>query len=164
VLIAATGVMVQEALDAAAQLAASGVEASVVDVHTLKPFPDQSIAEAAARHRLVVTVEEHNTLGGLGTMIVEAVASSGVSTPVYKHGFYDEYAIIGSPTHLYEYYGLDADGIATVTQRALDLAGARALLRPGGMAPLWTADDQARAMAAVRARSSRAAVMAPAAQ
>jgi transketolase len=160
VLIAATGVMVQEALDAAARLAASGIEASVADVHTLKPFPDQAIAEAASRHRLVVTVEEHNVLGGLGTMTVEAVASSGVSTLVYKHGFYDEYAIIGSPTHLYEYYGLDGDGIATVTERALDLALAGTLLRPGGVAPLWTADDRARAMAAVRARSSRATEMA----
>ena len=45
--------------------------------------------------------------GGLGTMVVEAVAQEGLTVPVYKHGLYDEFGIVGPPTHLYRYYGMD---------------------------------------------------------
>ncbi|MFL5799624.1 MAG: transketolase family protein [Actinomycetota bacterium] len=156
VLIAATGVMVQEALDAAERLEEAGIGSTVVDVHTLKPFPNSALAELAAAHGAVVTVEEHNVLGGLGSMVTEAVADAAVSTPIYRHGFYDEYAIIGSPTHLYEYYGLDGNGIATVVHRVLDLVQSGALVARRAGSPLWTAEDRAAALAAVRARSSRA--------
>jgi transketolase len=160
ILIAATGVMVQEAMDAADLLAERAIGATVIDVHTLKPFPGSAIAAMAANHGAVVTVEEHNVLGGLGTMMTEAMADSGAATPVYRHGFYDEYAIIGSPTHLYEYYGLDGRGIATVVGRVLDLAGS------GGWSArsrdaLWSDADRTAALEAVRARSSRATTVAP---
>jgi transketolase len=139
VLLVATGVMVQEALSAATALGADGIGASVVDVHTLKPFPGTAIAELAARHRAVVTVEEHTVEGGLGTMTVEALAAGGVRTPVHKHGLRDEYALVGPPTHLYRYYGLDGDGIATVARRLHELNA----LTPLVSEPLWTADDRA---------------------
>jgi transketolase len=139
VLLVATGVMVQEALAAAESLAADGIGATVVDVHTLKPFPATAIAELAAAHRSVVTVEEHTVEGGLGTMTVEALAAAGVGTPVHKHGLRDEYAMVGPPTHLYRYYGLDGDGVATVARRLHEL-GART---PLVAEPLWTADDRA---------------------
>ena len=140
VLIVATGVMVQEALAAADRLAEAGTGATVLDVHTIKPFPADSIAEHAARHRAVLTVEEHTVEGGLGTLTVEALAAAGVRTTVHKHGLRDEYAMVGPPSHLYRYYGLDAAGIVTVATRLCAMTGPAPLVSRA----LWTdADRQA---------------------
>ncbi|MEX2374874.1 MAG: transketolase C-terminal domain-containing protein [Dehalococcoidia bacterium] len=117
-LITATGIMVQEALAAGEQIEqATGWTTTVLDVHTLKPFSSRFVADLAAQHRLVLSVEEHNIEGGLGTLVQEAIASNKVRTPVYKHGLYDEFGIVGPPTHLYAYYGLDTSGIAEVAER-----------------------------------------------
>lgn len=137
-LIVATGIMVQEALAAAESMAAQGISATVADVHTVKPFPAWHLAGLAARHAAVLTVEEHTVEGGLGTMTVEALAAHAVRTPLFKHGLRDEYAIIGPPTRLYRYYGLDAAGIAIVGHRLLALKGDAALVGE----PLWTAADR----------------------
>ena len=139
VLLIGTGVMVQEALKAGSLLAQQGITASVVDVHTIKPFPDEHLARLAADHQAVVTIEEHNIEGGLGTMTVEALAAHGVRTPLFKHGLRDEYAIVGPPTHLYRYYGLDAIGITTVASRLLDQ---RATTLPLVTEPLWSETDR----------------------
>lgn len=139
-LLVATGVMVQEALAAADSLAGQGISATVVDVHTVKPFPGAHLAELAAAHRGVVTVEEHTVEGGLGTMTVEALAAHDVGTPLFKHGLRDEYALVGPPTRLYRYYGLDPVGITAVGSRLLELAGAPRLVAE----PLWTAEDRQR--------------------
>jgi transketolase len=139
-LIVATGIMVQEALAAARRLAGQGISATVADVHTIKPFPGDHLAALAARHQAVVTVEEHTTEGGLGTMTVEALAARGVRVPLYKHGLRDEYALVGPPTRLYRYYGLDPAGIAAVGARLLELPSPTPLVAE----PLWTADDRAR--------------------
>jgi transketolase len=137
-LLVATGVMVRPALDAAEKLAAAGVTASVVDIHTIKPFPGERIAQLADEHRAVLTIEEHNIEGGLGTLTVEALAAAGSRTPVHKHGLRDEYALVGPPTHLYRYYGLDGEGIATVATRLRERPTARALISE----PLWTEADR----------------------
>jgi transketolase len=138
VLIVTTGVMVQEALDAAERLDGQGIRATVVDVHTIKPFPAPFIAERAARHAAVLTVEEHTTEGGLGTLTVEALAAAGVRTPVHKHGLHDEYALVGPPTHLYRYYGLDPAGIATVATRLAQVTDGTPLITE----PLWREADR----------------------
>lgn len=143
VLLISTGIMVRETLDAADALARDGISATVLDVHTLKPFDAAAVAEHAARHPAVLVVEEHNVEGGLGTMVVEAVAATGAAVPVSKHGLYDEYGIVGPPTHLYRYYALDPDGIAVVTRRMLDLVDAGTFWRRAP-APLWGADDKRR--------------------
>ncbi len=119
VILIATGIMVPAAAAAAEALAAEGVAATVLDVHTLKPFAAETIAAHVARHPLAVVVEEHNTEGGLGTMVAEALSEAGARTPMVKHGVPDEYCIIGPPSHCYAYYGLDDAGIATVTRRSL---------------------------------------------
>ncbi len=137
-LIAATGGMVAPALGAAARLAERGIEATVLDVHTLKPLDGDAIAEHAARHRAVVTVEEHTIEGGLGTMVSEALSIAGVGVPVRAHGLRDEFALVGPPSHLYRYYGLDDGGIATVAERVLEQPGGR-----GGPAPWDDADRRA---------------------
>ncbi len=160
ILVLATGVMVQGSVEAADLLADAGVSASIADVHTLKPFPDEAVADLASRHQAVVCVEEHNVLGGLGSMVVEAVGSGGLRTPVYKHGFYDEYSIIGAPTHLYEYYGLDGKGIDTVARRVLDLVATDRFYGRDRMRPLWGAQDRRDAAEAIRSRSARASEVA----
>lgn len=139
-LIVATGVMVQEALGAAEALVSRGITTTVADVHTVKPFPGDHLAELAARHSAAVTVEEHTVEGGLGTMTVEALAARGVRTPLFKHGLRDEYALVGPPTRLYRYYGLDPAGIAAVGARLLDRRAGAPLVAE----PLWTADDRRR--------------------
>jgi len=130
--------MVGRSLDAAEQLAADGVSASVLDVHTISPFPTEAVARAAAGHGMVLTVEEHNTVGGLGSMVAEAMLLGGVARPLIKHGVPDEYAIIGPPHHQYRYYGLDAEGIVTVARRILAEPGAM----PFGQAPWGEADHR----------------------
>jgi transketolase len=139
VLLVATGIMVGQALAAARELAEQGIEAAVLDVHTIKPFPAEAVAAHAAERRVVVCVEEHTTQGGLGTMTAEAVAAAGAGVPVRAHGLQDEYALIGPPLHLYRYYGLDAAGIATVARRAAE--------DPARGGPLWTAEDRRRVLA-----------------
>lgn len=142
-LLVSTGTMVGECMEAARRLADDGIVPTVLDVHTLKPFDAESVALQAGRHRVVITVEEHNVEGGLGTLVREAVAEAGLTVPVRKHGLRDEFALIGPPTHLYSHYGLDPAGIATVVSRALNDPGAS----------LWTGDDRQRVLDAYAARS-----------
>jgi transketolase len=139
VLIVATGIMVAAARDAADALEQRGISATVVDAYRIKPFPSDRIADLANAHRLVVTVEEHNVEGGLGTLVREALAEARISIPVFKHGLHDEFGIVGPPTHLYRYYGLDPVGIEQVVSRAV------ARLESGGIdvrSPLWTTPDR----------------------
>lgn len=136
VLLVATGSMVGNAVKAADELAARGISVTVLDVHTLKPFDGDPIAALAATHASVVVVEEHNIEGGLGSMVAEALGQRGVTTPVHKHGLRDEFALVGPPTHLYRYYGLDPAGIATCVVRAADND-----IRPPQQ-PIWTDDDR----------------------
>jgi transketolase len=151
VLIAATGIMVPNAVEAAEQLAATGASATVLDVHTLKPFPAGEIVEHVMSHPLTIVVEEHNTEGGLGTMVLEAVAAAGERAAVVKHGVPDEYCIIGPPNHCYAYYGLDAAGIAAVATRALSRLEAG--WWSGGAREFWGEDDRAAVLAAATSRN-----------
>lgn len=148
-LLVSTGAMVSRCVQAAGLLAAGGVSATVLDVHTLKPFPAGAVAAHAERHPAVVAVEEHSTEGGLGTMVTEALAERGLRLPVYKHGLRDEFGIVGPPTHLYRYYGLDAEGVAEVGRRLLDLSDG--WFARGGAA-LWTGRDKARVLEQSRTR------------
>ena len=159
VAIMATGLTVGFAVRAAATLAEDGVSATVVDVHTLKPFDGDAVADVAAAHPVVVTAEEHNVQGGLGSLVVEALARRGVATPVHSVGLEDEFSLIGPPAHLYRYYGIDPSGIATVARRAVE-AGARGSTRT--TEPLWTDLDRQAVLRDVGARPSRPTADAPA--
>ncbi|MFD4249024.1 transketolase family protein [Amycolatopsis thermoflava] len=119
VTIIATGSMVHPALSAAAMLNAEGISAGVLDMHTVKPLDVAAVSAAAERTPVILTVEEHSVLGGLGGAVAEVVAEQGLSTHVVRHGLRDEYALIGPPTHLYRHYGLDADGIARAARTAV---------------------------------------------
>ncbi len=119
----ATGSMVAPTLDAAAALRADGWSVGAVDMHTIKPLDAGAVLTAAGRTRRLMTIEEHSTIGGLGGAVAEVLADAGAGVPLLRHGVPDVYSLIGPPTDLYRYYGLDASGIAE-RARAL-LTGAR---------------------------------------
>jgi transketolase len=100
-------------------MAATGISARVVDMHTIKPF-DAAEAVAAARETgAVLTVEEHNVTGGLGAAVAEALADAGVATRFRRHGVPDEHVLLGPPAALYAHYQLDAPGVEAVARDLL---------------------------------------------
>jgi transketolase len=112
--ILATGLPLGAALEAADVLAAEdGLSVRVVDVHTVKPL-DVGAVLAAAATGILLTVEEHNIVGGLGGAVAELVAEAGARCRFRRHGLLDEYSLIGPPLALYSHYGLDAAGIVRV--------------------------------------------------
>lgn len=120
--IVANGLTVAPALDAASALASEGVEATVLDAHTVRPFDAETLCAVAARTGTLLVAEEHNVVGGLASACADALVDGGVG-PV-KLGRLgmppDEYALIGPPTHLYRHYGMDADGIAARARELLE--------------------------------------------
>lgn len=118
--IIATGTEVRPALDAADLLAAEGRQVRVVDMHTIKPLDVTEVLEAARETRCVVTVEEHNVIGGLGSAVAEVFADHRLAAPLRRHGVADEYALIGPPAALYAHYRLDGPGIAAVVRETIE--------------------------------------------
>ncbi len=122
--IIATGAEVRPALDAAEMLAAEGIEARVVDMHTIKPLDAAEVRAAAAETGAILTVEEHNVIGGLGSAVAEVLVDCP-RVPFKRHGIEDEFAPVGPPAGLYAHYKLDADGIAADrAQRCCEVDGA----------------------------------------
>ncbi|RKP57748.1 transketolase family protein [Pararobbsia silviterrae] len=110
---------VHGALQAAERLGLEGKSIGVIDMPTIKPLDREAIIAAARRSKILITVEEHNVIGGLGAAVAEVVADEGLGVRVVRHGIYDEYSLIAPPTHLYAHYQLDGPGIEEVTRRAL---------------------------------------------
>lgn len=118
VTLVATGLMVSEALDAAEQLAAEGISARVVNIHTIKPLDVDLIAKAAAETGLLITVEEHSIIGGLGAAVAEAVCDT-CPVPVVRIGVNDEYGHSGPAVDLLKEFGLCAEHIVEVTKASM---------------------------------------------
>lgn len=116
--IIATGSTLHPSLEAAKVLREKGHSVGVVDMHTLKPLDQDAVLEAA-KSSVVLTVEEHNVLGGLGGAVAEVMAEIGTGARLVRHGIYDEYSLIAPPTHLYAHYKLDAAGVLDVAEKAL---------------------------------------------
>jgi transketolase len=114
----ATGSSVHPTLEAAEQLRQAGISVGVIDMHTIKPLDRDAVLEAARSGR-IMTVEEHNVIGGLGGAVAEVLADAGTPARLYRHGMQDQYSLVGPPTHLYNHNELDADGIARVAERFL---------------------------------------------
>jgi transketolase len=113
VVLVATGLMVGNCLDAAARLRESGISAGVLNVHTIKPLDRDAILAAADRVGLIVTVEEHNTHGGLGGAVAELVAEDAPGVKVKCLGLPDRFCSdYGSQEHLWRNAGLAPDAIA----------------------------------------------------
>jgi len=105
VCIIATGLMVKEALKAADFLAGEGIGASVVNMHTIKPFDSECVLEMAAKCGAIVSVEEHSVIGGLGSAVAETLA--GNSAAKFKRlGIQDRFGESGKPADLFAEFGL----------------------------------------------------------
>ena len=110
VTIIATGLPVSECLAAADKLAAEGIDAKVINIHTIKPLDEELVLAAAKETGKVVTVEEHSVIGGLGSAVCD-VLSEKCPTKVMKIGIEDTFGESGPAVELVKKYGLDADSI-----------------------------------------------------
>lgn len=108
--IVATGICVESALAAAEKLATDGVNAKVINIHTIKPLDEDLIVAAAKETGKIVTVEEHSVIGGLGSAVCDAL-SEKAPTQVLKIGINDVFGESGSAQILVEKYGLDGKGV-----------------------------------------------------
>ncbi|MEK6705785.1 MAG: transketolase C-terminal domain-containing protein [Bdellovibrionota bacterium] len=118
----ATGATVSEAVQAAQILSGRGIGISVWNAHSLKPFDDQSLLEIASHTKLLISIEDHSVIGGLGTCVAEALAKNARDfKPVrlVKLGVQDVFAESGSATELYEKFGISAASIARRIQHEL---------------------------------------------
>ncbi len=110
VTIIATGLCVAEALNAADKLAADGISAKVINIHTIKPLDEELVVAAAKETGKVVTVEEHSVIGGLGSAVCDCL-SQKAPTPVLKIGVNDVFGESGPAVQLIAKYGLNAESI-----------------------------------------------------
>ena len=120
VTIVATGLMVGMAVEAAKLLANEGINARVINIHTIKPLDKEIILAAAAQTGAIVTAEEHNIIGGLGSAVAEAVCE-GCPVPVVRLGVNDSFGHSGKVPPLLEMYGLTAENIAAKAELAISL-------------------------------------------
>lgn len=110
VTLVATGVMVDSAIKAAKMLAEDGIDAEVINIHTIKPLDTELIVESAKKTGKVITLEEHSVIGGLGGAVCEAL-SELYPVPVKRIGVYDRFGESGSASALMEKYKLDGKGV-----------------------------------------------------
>ena len=114
-----TGATVQEAVKAADELGENGVSAGVVNVHTVKPLDENAVLKAAADCRALVTVEDHNATGGLGSAVAEVLAAEDGRAPLLVLGTRD-FGESGSSEELYEKHGISGSRVAESTRQFLD--------------------------------------------
>ncbi len=120
VTILATGIMVAQALEARELLAAEGISARVVNIHTIKPLDTEIVLKAARETGAIVTAEEHNIIGGLGSAVAEAVCE-GCPVPVVRVGVEDKFGHSGKVPALLEMYGLTPANIAAKAKLAVSM-------------------------------------------
>lgn len=120
VAIFATGGPTMHAVTARELLKKDGIDAAVVNVPSIKPFDDAGAIAWSKKVPLIVTVEDHNVLGGMGGAVAEAVASGGGNKArVHRHGIPDVFGESGEPDELYAKFQLDGAGIAAVVKKTL---------------------------------------------
>lgn len=120
VTIVATGLMVHIALEAKELLKADGIDAEVINIHTIKPIDTELLVKSASKTGAVVTAEEHNVIGGLGGAVCEAL-SEKLPVPVLRVGVEDKFGKSGKVPVLLEEYGLTAQNIAAKAKAAVAL-------------------------------------------
>ncbi len=117
--IVAIGIMVSAALEAADILARDGIDAGVINMTTVKPLDGDALLAAAERSSLIVTAEEHSTIGGLGGAVAEFLSESR-PTPLRRIGVRDTFGCSGKPDELLQHYGLTGTDIAASIRAALE--------------------------------------------
>lgn len=120
VTIIATGLMVPEALEAKKLLAEEGISARVINIHTIKPIDKDIIIKAAKETGAIVTAEEHNIIGGLGSAVAEVLVEN-YPVPMKRVGTEDKFGKSGKPNILLEEYGLTAKNIAEQAKNVMKL-------------------------------------------
>lgn len=118
--IVATGLMVNEAIEASKILEKEGISARVVNIHTIKPLDKELICKCAKETGIIVTAEEHSVIGGLGSAVAEAVTEC-CPVPVIKIGVNDVYGHSGPAVDLLKEFGLSADNIVNTVKEAIKL-------------------------------------------
>ncbi|MBW2145499.1 MAG: hypothetical protein JRG73_07105 [Deltaproteobacteria bacterium] len=119
--IISTGYMVHKALQAAEVLEEKGVSTGVYDHPTLKPLDGDSVLEAANNRKVVVTLEEHNVFGGLGSAVAEVMAGAGCTAQLKRMGIPDIYAGVGEREALLSKYGLDVPSVVRCVEDSLGI-------------------------------------------
>ena len=120
VTVVAVGMMVQMALAAAEQLAGEGISVRVIDMHTIKPLDTDLLLQAARETGCLVTSEEANVVGGLGSAVCEAL-SGACPVPVVRHGVEDQFGRSGAAQKVLAAYGLTVEGIVDKVRQAISL-------------------------------------------
>ena len=118
VTIIANGLMVPDALTAADMLKEEGINARVINIHTIKPIDEDIIVKAAKETGAIVTAEEHNIIGGLGSAVAEVLAEK-CPTPMVRVGINDKFGKSGKPAQLLKEYGLTPENIAAKAKEAI---------------------------------------------
>ncbi|MBR3788870.1 MAG: transketolase family protein [Clostridia bacterium] len=118
VTIIATGLMVNEAIEAAKTLEKEGISVELINMHTIKPLDNEAVIKAAKKTGCIVTAEEHNIIGGLGSAVSEVV-SEECPVPVVRVGVNDEFGKSGPAVELLHLYGLDAENIVEKAKLAI---------------------------------------------
>ena len=116
------GIGVLQSVNAAKTLAEKdGISVRVVNMHTIKPIDEEAIIYSANKTKRILTVEEHNIVGGLGDAVASVIAENQLNCAFKKHGIYDEFSIIGYAEDLYAHYKLDANGIADMVRELMNI-------------------------------------------
>jgi len=115
------GIGVLQSTEAVRMLEEDGLSVRILNMHTIKPIDRDAIMKAVVDTRRIITVEEHNTLGGLGSAVADVIAESGKGCAFRKLGLPDIYSEVGYPEDLYAYYKLNADGIAETIREVMKL-------------------------------------------
>ena len=115
----ATGLMVQQALEAAKQLATQGISCEVIDLHTIKPLDESMIVASAAKTKAVLVCEEHSIIGGLGSAVAE-VLSENCPTILYRIGVEDQFGRSGKANDVLACFGLTAENIVQKAKELLE--------------------------------------------
>ncbi|MCS4227605.1 transketolase family protein [Sphingobacterium sp. BIGb0165] len=118
VTIIATGHLVWEAIQAGEKLAELGINAEIINIHTIKPLDEEAILKSVAKTKCVVTAEEHNRLGGLGDSVAQVLAKE-LPRPQEYVAVNDSFGESGTPAQLMEKYGLNADAIVAAAQKVI---------------------------------------------
>lgn len=118
VAIFATGLMVSESLAAAEKLAKEGIDAAVINIHTIKPIDADAVIKAASETGALVTAENHNVIGGLGSAVAEVLAEQR-PTPLERVGVKDHFGQVGKAPYLMGVFGITAADIAKAARKAI---------------------------------------------
>ncbi len=115
----ACGTMLWHANKAAELLEGEGYHIRVIDMHTIKPIDEEAIIRAAEETHHIITIEDHNTIGGLGSAVAEVIAEHNLNTGFRRIGIPNVYCCVGTADAMYQKYGMDFEGICKTARQFL---------------------------------------------